>query len=401
MPNFISERVKQIKPSPTLSLTARAQDMLRAGEDLIILSMGEPDFDTPEYIRNAAINAINRGYTRYTDVSGTKELKEAIQRKFVTQNKLEYALNQISVGSGAKQVIYNALMATLNPDDEVIIPAPYWVSYPDMATILGGKPVIIPTNFEQKLKINPAQLQAAITPRTKWFIFNSPSNPSGMGYSYNEILEIAKVLVEHPHVLILSDDIYEHLAYDDFTFYTIAQVEPQLFDRTLTVNGVSKSHAMTGWRIGYGGGPEWLIKAMTKVQSQTTSNPCSISQAAAKEALLGDQCFIVEWQEIYATRRDIVYNGFAEIPGFKCHKPQGTFYMYLECSDILGKTTPDGTKIASDSDLAEYFLNHAKVAVVPGSAFGASPYLRVSFSCSTEELDEGIRRIKEACTALS
>ena len=364
------------------------------------LGAGEPDFDTPDNIKYAAIKAIVAGDTKYTPVDGTPALKKAIIAKFKRENGLDYALDQINVGVGGKQVLYNALMATLNPGDEVIIPAPYWVSYPDMVELAEGTPVPVVGPADKGFKLQPADLEAAITPKTKWLILNSPSNPSGAAYTRAELKALTDVLMRHPHVWVMSDDMYEHLVYDGFEFTTPAQVEPGLYNRTLTVNGVSKSYAMTGWRIGYAGGPKELIKAMAMVQSQSTSNPTSISQAAAVEALNGQQGFIKERGEIFRQRRDLVVAMLNEAPGLYCHKPEGAFYVYPSCAGTIGKTTPDGKVIKSDDDFVTYILEAEGVAAVQGSAFGLSPFFRISYATSTEILTEACARIKKACEAL-
>jgi aspartate aminotransferase len=371
------------------------------GRDIISLGAGEPDFPTPANIAAAGIKAIEQGKTRYTAVDGIPELKKAICAKFKRENNLEYTPAQISVGTGGKQVLYNAFMATLNPGDEVIIPAPYWVSYPDMVLLASGTPVIITATLENNFKITPEQLEAAITPKTKWFLFNSPSNPTGAGYSRSELKALTDVLLRHPHVWVMTDDMYEHLAYDDFKFCTPAEVEPQLYDRTLTVNGVSKAYAMTGWRIGYAGGPKDLIAAMRMIQSQSTSNPCSVSQWAAVEALDGSQDFIAPNALMFARRRDLVVKALNAIPGITCPNPEGAFYVYPSIAGLIGKTTANGKKITNDEDFATALLEDTGVAVVFGSAFGLSPNFRISYATSDGELAEACKRIASFCESLT
>ena len=397
---FLSESLGRIKPSATLAVSQKARELKAQGRDIISLSAGEPDFDTPENIKNAAIEAIRRGETKYTAVDGIPELKQAIAEKFKRDNGLEYAAPQIIVSTGGKQVLYNALMATINPGDEVIIPAPYWVSYPDMVLLAGGEPVIVQTRAEDNYKMTPEALEAAITEKTKWLIFNSPSNPSGAAYSADELKALTDVLKRHEHVWIMSDDMYEHLVYDDFVFATPAQVEPALYDRTLTVNGVSKAYAMTGWRIGYAGGPEQLVRAMAKLQSQSTSNPCSISQWAAVEALTGPQDFIEEARKVYQQRRDLVVDMLNAAEGITCHKPEGAFYVYPSIAGVIGKKTPDGKVIETDEDFVTALLEAEGVAAVHGAAFGTSPNFRVSYATSTEALKEACTRIQRFCASL-
>ncbi len=398
--SILASRLGRIKPSPTIAVTQKARDLKAAGREVFSLGAGEPDFDTPDTIKDAAIKAIQAGDTKYTPVDGTPALKKAIIAKFKRENGLEYAPEQINVGVGGKQVLYNALMATLNPGDEVIIPAPFWVSYPDMVELAEGTPVPVVGPADKGFKLQPADLEAAITPKTKWLILNSPSNPSGAAYTRAELKALTDVLMRHPQVWVMSDDMYEHLVYDGFEFTTPAQVEPGLYNRTLTVNGVSKSYAMTGWRIGYAGGPKELIKAMAMVQSQSTSNPTSISQAAAVEALNGPQGFIKERGEIFRQRRDLVVSLLNEAPGIQCHKPEGAFYVYPSCAGTIGKTTPDGKVIKTDDDFVTYILEAEGVAAVQGSAFGLSPFFRISYATSTEVLTEACKRIKQACEAL-
>ncbi|CUH62725.1 Aspartate aminotransferase [Thalassovita autumnalis] len=399
--SFLSETLARVKPSPTIAVSNLAAELKAQGRDVIGLSAGEPDFDTPEHIRAAGIAAINEGHTRYTAVDGIPDLKEAICAKFKRDNGLEYTPKQVTVGTGGKQVLYNALMATLNPEDEVIIPAPYWVSYPDMVLLAGGTPVFIEAQLENDFKITPEQLEASITGNTKWFLFNSPSNPTGAGYSREELKALTDVLLRHPHVWILSDDMYEHLAYDDFEFCTPAEIEPQLYDRTLTVNGVSKAYAMTGWRIGYAAGPEPLIAAIRKVQSQSTSNPCSVSQKAAVAALNGTQEFLAPNNEMFVRRRNLVVEMLSAIDGITCPVPDGAFYVYPSIAGIIGKTTPGGVEITSDEVFATELLNDTGVAVVFGAAFGLSPNFRVSYATSDALLTEACSRIQAFCAKLS
>jgi aspartate aminotransferase len=398
--SVIAARLSRIKPSPTIAVSQKARDLKAAGQDVIGLGAGEPDFDTPDNIKAAAIAAIERGETKYTAVDGTPELKAAVAAKFKRENRLDFAPEQISVGTGGKQVLYNALMATLDPGDEVIIPAPYWVSYPDMTLLAEGEPVIVPCSQNNLFKLQPEDLEAAITDKTKWLILNSPSNPTGAAYSRQEMQAIGEVLKGHEQVWVLTDDIYEHLVYDGFEFVTLAQVEPALKARTLTVNGVSKAYCMTGWRIGFAGGPAELIKAMAKVQSQSTSNPSSISQAAAIEALSGPKDFIAEHNEVFKARRDLVVGGLNTCQGLACHRPEGAFYVYPSCAGTIGKTTPAGKTIDSDGDFVTYLLEAEGVAAVQGEAFGLSPYFRISYATSTEALEEACTRIKRACAAL-
>jgi len=398
--SFLSATLARVKPSPTIAVTTKAAELRAAGRDIIALGAGEPDFDTPAHIRAAGIRAIEEGKTRYTAVDGIPELKAAICAKFARDNGLNYAPSQVSVSSGGKQVLYNALMATLNPEDEVIIPAPYWVSYPDMVLLAGGTPVTVEAALETGFKITADQLEAAITPRTKWFLFNSPSNPTGAGYSWDELKALTDVLIRHPHVWVMTDDMYEHLAYDDFTFCTPAQVEPGLHDRTLTVNGVSKAYCMTGWRIGYAAGPEALIAAMRKVQSQSTSNPCSISQWAAVEALNGPHDFIAANNEAFVRRRNLVVEMLNAAEGIECPMPQGAFYVYPSIAGCIGKTSANGAKIVDDEAFATALLEETGVAVVFGAAFGLSPNFRVSYATSDEALREACSRIQAFCAGL-
>ena len=398
---FLSATLARVKPSPTIAVTSKARELKAAGRDVIGLGAGEPDFDTPANIKAAAKAAIDAGRTKYTAPDGIQELKEAICSKFKRDNGLDYGPAQISVGTGGKQILYNAFMATLNPGDEVIIPAPYWVSYPDMVLLAGGTPVIVEATLEAGFKITPQQLEEAITPHTKWFLFNSPSNPTGAGYNWDELKALTDVLMRHPHVWVMTDDMYEHLTFGNFRFCTPAQVEPGLYDRTLTVNGVSKAYAMTGWRIGYAGGPEELIGAMRKVQSQSTSNPCSISQWAAVEALNGPQDFLAPNNTVFQRRRDLVVAMLNEAPGITCPTPEGAFYVYPSIAGCIGKTTPKGVKITNDETFATALLEEADVAVVFGAAFGLSPNFRVSYATSDEALRTACDRIQAFCKSLT
>jgi len=397
---LLSRTLARVKPSPTIAVTTKAQELKAAGRDVIGLGAGEPDFDTPQNIKDAAVAAIADGKTKYTAVDGIPELKQAICAKLRRDNELDYVPAQVSVSSGGKQVLYNALMATMNPGEEVIIPAPYWVSYPDMVLLAGGTPVVVECGIEQNFKMTADQLEAAITPNTKWLIFNSPSNPTGAGYSWDELKALTEVLLRHPHVWVMTDDMYEHLAYDDFKFCTPAQVEPKLYDRTLTVNGVSKAYAMTGWRIGYAAGPEKLIGAMRKVQSQSTSNPCSISQYAAIEALNGTQDYITPHNEMFVRRRNLVVEALNAIEGITCPVPEGAFYVYPSISGLIGKTTAAGTLIENDEVFATALLEETGVAVVFGAAFGLSPNFRISYATSDENLVEACKRITAFCAGL-
>ncbi|MFK7837961.1 MAG: pyridoxal phosphate-dependent aminotransferase [Sulfitobacter sp.] len=398
---LLSATLDRVKPSPTIAVTGKAAELKAAGHDVIGLGAGEPDFDTPQNIKDAAIAAINAGKTKYTAVDGIPELKQAICAKFKRDNDLEYAPSQVTVGTGGKQILYNALMATLNEGDEVVIPAPYWVSYPDMVLLAGGTPVIAEASLQTGFKLTADQLEAAITDKTKWLIFNSPSNPTGAGYTREELKELTDVLMRHPHVWVMTDDMYEHLVYDDFEFCTPAQIEPQLYDRTLTVNGVSKAYAMTGWRIGYAAGPEHLIGAMRKVQSQSTSNPCSISQWAAVEALNGTQDYIKPNNEMFARRRNLVVEMLNAAPGISCPVPDGAFYVYPSIAECIGKTSPAGTAITDDESFATALLEETGVAVVFGAAFGLSPNFRVSYATSDEALKEACTRIQTFCAGLT
>jgi aspartate aminotransferase len=398
---FLSDTLARVKPSPTIAVSTKAAELKAQGRDVIGLGAGEPDFDTPQNIKDAAKRAIDQGKTKYTAVDGIPELKAAICAKFQRENGLTYVPAQITVGTGGKQILYNALMATCNPGDEVIIPAPYWVSYPDMVLLAGGTPVPVVATIDTDFKLTPAQLEAAITPQTKWFIFNSPSNPTGAGYTAAELRALCDVLLRHPHVWIMSDDMYEHLVFDDFVFTTPAQIEPALYDRTLTCNGVSKSYAMTGWRIGYAGGPAHLIKAMGTIQSQSTSNPSSVSQYAALEALNGPQDFLAPNRKLFQGRRDLVVSMLNQARGIKCPKPEGAFYVYPDISGCIGLTTPAGTKITDDEVFATALLEETGVAVVFGAAFGLSPNFRVSYATSDKVLTEACSRIQRFCASLS
>ena len=399
--SFLADNLSRVKPSPTIAVTQKAAELKRAGKDVIGLGAGEPDFDTPENIKDAAVKAISLGKTKYTAPDGMPELKEAICRKFKRDNSLEYSPAQISIGTGGKQILYNALMATLNPGDEVIIPAPYWVSYPDMVLLAGGIPIVAAASIENNYKLTAEELESSITKKTKWFIFNSPSNPTGAGYSRKELKALTDVLLRHPHVWIMSDDMYEHLSYDNFKFCTPAEIEPALYDRTLTVNGVSKAYAMTGWRIGYAGGPEALISAMRKIQSQSTSNPCSVSQWAAVEALDGDQKFIPENNKIFKRRRDLVVKLLNDTPGITCASPEGAFYVYPSISKLIGKRTSSGIEIETDEVFATQLLEETGVAVVFGAAFGLSPNFRISYATSDDQLKEACERIQKFCISLT
>jgi aspartate aminotransferase len=397
---ILAERLSRVKPSPTIAVSTKARELKAAGHDVIGLGAGEPDFETPQHIKDAGKAAIDSNDTKYTAVDGTPELKAAIVAKFKRDNKLDYAANEVMVGTGGKQVLYNAFMATLDPGDEVIIPAPYWVSYPDMAILAEGKPVFIDCPQSVGFKLQPADLEKAITPKTKWIILNSPSNPTGVGYTWDDMKKITDVLMKHPHVWVMTDDMYEHLVYDDFKFCTPVEVEPALKDRTLTVNGVSKAYCMTGWRIGFCGGPAPLIKAMTAIQSQSTSNPSSISQAASVAALNGPHDFIAEHNKVFQQRRDLVVSMLNQAQGIDCPTPDGAFYVYPSVAGCIGKTTPDGKKIESDSDFVTALLETEGVAAVQGVAFGLSPHFRISYATSTEVLEEACQRIQRFCGSL-
>ena len=399
--NFLAKRVLNIKPSPTIAATAKAAELKASGLDVIGLGAGEPDFDTPLHIKNAAINAINSGKTKYTSVDGINELKSEIIKKFKKDNNIDYNLKEISVGTGGKQILYNALMATINKNDEVIIPAPFWVSYPDMVVLADGIPVIAKCEESDNFKITPKILERNISDKTKWLILNSPSNPTGIGYEENELFEISRTLEKYPNILIMVDDMYEYLTYDGFDFKTLVEVNKNLKDRVLTCNGVSKSFCMTGWRIGYAGGPEWLIKAMAKIQSQSTSNPNSIAQWASTEALSGDMTFLKSNLESFKNRRDLVVRGLNNIKGLSCKNPNGAFYVFPNCSGVLGKKTPKGKIINSDQEYCDYLLEEGLVAAVPGVAFGFSPYFRISYATSDENLKKAIQRIEKVTNELN
>jgi aspartate aminotransferase len=394
---FLADSLKRIKPSATIAVTDKARALKAAGRDVIGLGAGEPDFDTPDNIKEAAIKAIRDGKTKYTAVDGIPELKAAIGRKFKRENGLDYKPSQVSVGTGGKQVLYNALMATINPGDEVICVAPYWVSYPEMVALAGGEPVTVVTTMDNGFKLKPDALERAITPKTKWIIFNSPSNPTGAAYTRAELQAVTDVLKRHPQVWVMTDDMYEHLVYDEFEFTTPAQVEPALYERTLTVNGVSKAYCMTGWRIGYAGGPEALIKAMATIQSQSTSNPSSISQWAAVEALDGPQDFIARNNKAFKERRDLVVSMLNQAKGLHCPKPEGAFYVYPSCAGAIGKTASTGKKIETDENFVTELLEAEGVAVVQGSAFGVGPAFRISYATKTSDLEEACRRIQRFC----
>ncbi|MFO1237320.1 MAG: pyridoxal phosphate-dependent aminotransferase [Alphaproteobacteria bacterium] len=400
-PRFLSDALNRIKPSATIAVTQKARELKAAGRDVIGLGAGEPDFDTPDNIKEAAIRAIRAGKTKYEPVEGIPELRAAIAAKFKRENGLDYTVAQTFVAPGGKAVVYNAFMATLNPGDEVVIPAPYWVSYPDIVLLGGGTPVIVPTLAENGFRLTPEQLEKAITPKTKWFLLNAPSNPSGACYTRDDLKALAEVLLRHPHVWVLTDDMYEHLVYDGFKFWTIAQVEPRLYERTLTMNGVSKAYAMTGWRIGYCAGPEPLIKAMAKLQSQSASNVAGMNQWAAVEALNGPQDFIAERAKAFQERRDLVVSMLNQAKGLVCPKPEGAFYVYPSCAGTIGKTAPSGKVIASDDDFVSELLEAESVAVVQGSAFGLSPFFRISYATSLSALEEACSRIQRFCGSLS
>lgn len=400
--DLLATRLSNIKPSPTMAISAKAMEMKAAGIPVIGLAAGEPDFDTPDFIKDASYEAIKGGQTKYTAVDGTPAMKAAVAAKFARENGLNYdAKSEITVGTGGKQVLFNAFMATLNPGDEVLIPAPYWVSYPDMAILAEGTPTFVSGPADKGFKVQPEDLRAALTPKTKWFILNSPSNPTGAAYTEAELRALGDVLIDFPKVLIMTDDMYEHLVYDGFDYKTIAQVCPELKDRTLTCNGVSKAYAMTGWRIGYAGGSAALIKAMAKIQSQSTSNPSSVSQAAALAGLEGDPSFLAERNAVFKERRNLVVEKLNAMPGIDCATPEGAFYVYPSLSGLIGKKTPSGTEITSDSDFATYLLDAAQVAVVPGVAFGLSPHFRISYATSTEALEDAMARIGKAISELA
>lgn len=397
----LSDTLNRVKPSPTLAVTQKARELKAKGIDVIGLGAGEPDFDTPDHIKAAGIKAIEDGKTKYTNVDGIPELKDAIIAKFKRDNDLDYTADQVSVSSGGKYMIYAALLATLNPGDEVVIPAPYWVSYPDMVLLAGGTPVTVEGGPETGFRLTAEALEAAITPKTRWLIFNSPSNPTGAAYTAAQLKELTDVLLRHPHVMIMTDDMYEHIVYDGFKFATPAQVEPKLYDRTLTMNGASKAYAMTGWRIGYAAGPQKLIKGIGKALSQTTSNPCSISQWAMVEALNGSHDFLAERNTAFKGRRDLVVSMLNDANGIDCQTPEGAFYVYPSCAGTIGKTSNGGVKIKTDGDFASALLEEEAVAVVPGVAFGLSPFFRISYATSEEQLKEACTRIQRFCAALS
>ncbi|MBE1236635.1 pyridoxal phosphate-dependent aminotransferase [Phaeovibrio sulfidiphilus] len=399
--SIIAERLSAIKPSPTIAVTTKANELKAAGRDVIGLGAGEPDFETPKHIRDAAIEAIKIGQTRYTPVAGTVELRKAIQAKFKRENDLDYTLDEITVGCGGKQTIYNAMMATVQAGVEVIIPAPYWVSYPDITLLCGGTPVFVDCAEKNGFKLAPEDLDRAITPNTRWLILNSPSNPTGAAYSKAELRALADVLLKHPHVWIMTDDMYEHLVYDGFEFATIAQIEPKLKDRTLTLNGVSKAYSMTGWRVGYAAGPAFLIKAMNTLQSQSTTHTSSISQAAAVAALNGPMDFLPERNAIFKQRRDLIVDAINACPGLSVLKPEGAFYVYPSCAGVIGKTTPSGKLITNDEDFVTELLEAEGVAAVHGEAFGLSPYFRISYATATPALEEACKRIRRFCDSLS
>ena len=398
--SILSSSLARIKPSPTIAVTNLARELQAQGRDVIGLGAGEPDFDTPDHIKEAAIAAIRKGETKYTAVDGTPALKQAIVAKFKRENGIEYRADEITVGTGGKQVLYNALMATLEPGDEVVIPAPYWVSYPDMTLLAGGTPVFVACPDQTGFKLRPEDLDEAIGPRTKWVILNSPNNPTGAAYTEAELKALTGVLARHPHVWLMTDDMYEHLVYDDFRFTTPVQVEPSLKDRTLTVNGVSKAYAMTGWRIGYAAGPKELIRGMGIIQSQSTSNPSSISQAAAVTALSGDLSFLPERNAVYKQRRDLVVDQLNRVPGLRCHRPEGAFYVYPSCAGVIGRRTPKGVMLETSADFAATLLADEGVAVVHGTAFGLDPYFRISYATGTDLLEEACRRIIRFCESL-
>lgn len=399
--NILASRLNRIQPSPTIAMSIKARELKAEGKDIIELAAGEPDFPTPSHIIKAAEDAMSRGETKYTDPDGTPALKQAVCDKFKRDNNLEYVTSQVTIGTGGKQVLYNALMATLNEGDEVIIPAPYWVSYPDMVLLAEGTPKIVECPLDKNFILQPEDLERAITPKTKWIILNSPSNPTGSGYTWDDMKKITDVLVRHPNIWVMTDDMYEHLVYDDFKFCTPAEVEPELYSRTLTVNGMSKAFCMTGWRIGYAAGPENLITAIRKIQSQSTSNPSSISQAASVAALNGPMDFLSKNNEVFKQRRDLVCSMLNQASGITCPTPDGAFYVYPSCAGLIGKKTPEGKVLKSDEDVVTYFLETEGIAAVHGAAFGLSPHFRISYATSTEALEDACQRIQRACTALS
>ena len=399
--NILASRLNRIQPSPTIAMSIKARELKAQGKDIIELAAGEPDFPTPSHIIEAAEDAMSRGETKYTDPDGTPALKRAVCDKFKRDNNLEYVTSQVTIGTGGKQVLYNALMATLNEGDEVIIPAPYWVSYPDMVLLAEGTPKIVECPLDKNFILQPEDLERAITPKTKWIILNSPSNPTGSGYTWDDMKKITDVLIRHPNIWVMTDDMYEHLVYDDFKFCTPAEVEPELYSRTLTVNGMSKAFCMTGWRIGYAAGPENLITAIRKIQSQSTSNPSSISQAASVAALNGPMDFLAKNNEVFKQRRDLVCSMLNQASGITCPTPDGAFYVYPSCAGLIGKKTPYGKVLKSDEDVVSYFLETEGIAAVHGAAFGLSPHFRISYATSTEALEDACQRIQRACTALS
>ena len=399
--NILASRLNRIQPSPTIAMSIKARELKAEGKDIIELAAGEPDFPTPSHIIKAAEDAMSRGETKYTDPDGTPALKQAVCDKFKRDNNLEYVTSQVTIGTGGKQVLYNALMATLNEGDEVIIPAPYWVSYPDMVLLAEGTPKIVECPLDKNFILQPEDLERAITPKTKWIILNSPSNPTGSGYTWDDMKKITDVLIRHPKIWVMTDDMYEHLVYDDFKFCTPAEVEPELYSRTLTVNGMSKAFCMTGWRIGYAAGPENLITAIRKIQSQSTSNPSSISQAASVAALNGPMDFLAKNNEVFKQRRDLVCSMLNQASGITCPTPDGAFYVYPSCAGLIGKKTPEGKVLKSDEDVVTYFLETEGIAAVHGAAFGLSPHFRISYATSTEALEDACQRIQRACTALS
>ena len=399
--NILASRLNRIQPSPTIAMSIKARELKAEGKDIIELAAGEPDFPTPSHIIEAAEDAMSRGETKYTDPDGTPALKQAVCDKFKRDNKLEYVTSQVTIGTGGKQVLYNALMATLDQGDEVIIPAPYWVSYPDMVLLAEGTPKIVECPLDKNFILQPEDLEPAITPKTKWIILNSPSNPTGSGYTWEDMKKITDVLIRHPNIWVMTDDMYEHLVYDNFKFCTPAEVEPELYSRTLTVNGMSKAFCMTGWRIGYAAGPENLITAIRKIQSQSTSNPSSISQAASVAALNGPMDFLTKNNEVFKQRRDLVCSMLNQASGITCPTPDGAFYVYPSCAGLIGKKTPDGKVLKSDEDVVTYFLETEGIAAVHGAAFGLSPHFRISYATSTEALEDACQRIQRACAALS
>jgi aspartate aminotransferase len=399
--SFLAESLSRVKPSATIAVTQKARDLRAAGREVIDLSVGEPDFDTPDHIKQAGIDAIRRGETKYPPVAGIPPLKKAVADKFKRENRLDYKPEQVIVGTGGKQILYNAFVATLNPGDEVLIPAPFWVSYPEMVLINGGEPRFVACPIETGYKLTPQALDDAITPRTKWLIFNAPSNPTGATYTKAELKALTEVLLRHQHVWVLTDDMYEHLLYADEPFATVAEVEPRLYERTLTMNGVSKTYAMTGWRIGYAAGPEKLIRAMTMIQSQQTSGACTIAQWASVEALNGTQDFLPEFRRVFRERRDLVVSMLGQAHGLKCPKPEGAFYVYPSCAGTIGKRAPSGRTIETDEDFVTELLEAEGAAVVHGAAFGLSPNFRISYATSREKLEEACTRIQRFCNALS